>query len=145
MQLWKRIEAAQCPVVDGCDRYTGFDYTFVVLNRHWRIRNKQYISILKEVFDLCRKITSSVPADVNETDEIVAVLCQSVKSDFYQIFGATDVKILLEEDGQEGEAEEVPSGFCEYELCSPDRKKAVGKLLLALPCPLRKEKTRCCN
>ena len=113
---------------------------FVVLNRHWRIRNKQYISVLKEVFDLCRKITSSVPADVNETDEIVAVLCQSVKSDFYQIFGATDVKILLEEDGQEGEAEEVPSGFCEYELCSPDRKKAVGKLLLALPCPLRKEK-----
>ena len=39
---------------------------FVMLNRRWRKRNKLYISILKEVFELCRKITSSVPENVTE-------------------------------------------------------------------------------
>lgn len=113
---------------------------FIVLSRYWRKRNKQYISILKKVFDLCRKITSSVPAYVTETDEIVDALCQAVKNDFFQIFGATDVKIVLDSESADGQSEETPVGFCEYELCSPDKKKKVGKLLLALPAPLRKEK-----
>lgn len=113
---------------------------FIVLNRYWRKRNKQYISILKEVFDLCRKITSSVPVYVTETDEIVDTLCLTIKDDFHKIFGATDVKIVLGCDSAGEQSEESLLGFCEYELCSPDKKKTVGKLLLALPFPLRKEK-----
>lgn len=113
---------------------------FIVLNRRWRKRNKQYIAVLKEVFDLCRKITSSVPVCVTEADEIIDALCQTIKGGFYQIFGATDVKIILEGQLPEEQAAEQYAGYYEYDLFSPDQKKTVGKLLLALPCPLRKEK-----
>ena len=113
---------------------------FIVLNRRWRKRNKQYIAVLKEVFDLCRKITSSVPVCVTEADEIIDALCQTIKGGFYQIFGATDVKIILEGQLPEEQAAEQYAGYYEYDLFSPDQKKTVGKLMLALPCPLRKEK-----
>lgn len=50
------------------------------------------------------------------------------------------MKIVLGCDSAGEQSEESLLGFCEYELCSPDKKKTVGKLLLALPFPLRKEK-----
>lgn len=113
---------------------------FVMLNRRWRKRNKLYISILKEVFDLCRKITSSVPENVTEVEEITDAVCHTIKTDFEHIFGATDVKIVLEACSSEDEREEIEAGFYAFELFSPDKSKNIGKLLLALPHPLRKEK-----
>ena len=113
---------------------------FVMLNRRWRKRNKLYISILKEVFDLCRKITSSVPENVTEVEEITDAVCHTIKTDFEHIFGATDVKIVLEACSSEDEREEIETGFYAFELFSPDKSKNIGKLLLVLPHPLRKEK-----
>lgn len=84
---------------------------FVMLNRRWRKRNKLYISILKEVFDLCRKITSSVPENVTEVEEITDTVCHTIKTDFEHIFGATDVKIVLEACSSEDEREEIEAGF----------------------------------
>ena len=96
---------------------------FVMLNRRWRKRNKLYISILKEVFDLCRKITSSVPENVTEVEEITDTVCHTIKTDFEHIFGATDVKIVLEACSSEDEREEIEAGFYAFELFSPDKSK----------------------
>lgn len=112
---------------------------FVALNRRWRKRNQQYILILKQVFDLCRKITSSIPTGVSDIEEAADYICRMVEDDFKHIFGATGIKIIPQQDSSEEEGTESHEGFYEFELSTQDGGKIVGTLLMALPYSLKKE------
>lgn len=73
---------------------------------------------------MCRKITSSVPVYVTETDEIVDTLCLTIKDDFHKIFGATDVKIVLGSDSAGEQPEESLLGFANMNYALPTRKNS---------------------
>ncbi len=120
---------------------------FVLLNRLWRKRNRQYLYILKHVQDLCRKITSAVPVYATENEEVVDAVQQTIKSDFLSIFGAADMKITLNEGNSVGQSTEdadmlqppVGTSFYTFDLVSPGKSEVIGQLSLALPSPLKKE------
>ncbi len=118
----------------------------VLFNRRWKKRNRMYLSVLKQVFGLCRKIISSVPASVAYMDEVVDAVRQAVKEDFLRIFDAVDMQICLKEPGGENVPGEVPFVLPEgtsafhYELVSPGGKgEVIGWVWLALKRSFHKE------
>lgn len=115
---------------------------FGIFNKHWKKRNKEDISRLKQTLEVCRKITASVPSDANCAGEIVCSLIASVTSDFESLFGTTFIRIALlnEETGEmvyysacnEEEADiPEPEGYrSEYSLNVPDKEGAIGVIEL---------------
>ena len=118
---------------------------FVILNRRWKKRNRQYVSVLKQVFELCRKIISAVPASAPDMATVVDAVQQTVKADFLRIFGAVDMQICLkdEENNPLPASASFPlpaqaSAF-RIDLVSPENEEVIGCVWLALKKPLPKE------
>lgn len=117
---------------------------FVFFNWRWKRRNSIYLSTLKQVFELCRKIISSVPASASDMDEVVCAIRQTVKDDFSRIFGAVDIQIWLK-NAETGilpedisfELPEKTTGFV-FDLVSPE-KGLIGRMWMALSRPFHKE------
>ena len=117
---------------------------FAFFNRRWKRRNSIYLSALKQVFELCRKIISSVPSSASDMDEVVCAIQQTVKDDFLRIFGAVDMQIRLKDaetgalpEGLSFELPEKTIGFA-FDLVSPG-KGTIGRMWMALNRPFHKE------
>ena len=117
---------------------------FVFFNWRWKKRNSIYLSSLKQVFELCREIISSVPASASDMDEVVFAIQQTVKNDFLRIFGAVDMQICLKDAETGALPEECPFELPEkaigfvFDLVSPE-KGTIGCMWMALNRPFPKE------
>ena len=118
---------------------------FVILNRRWKKRNRQYVSVLKQVFELCRKIISAVPASAQDMETVVDAVQQTVKEDFLRIFGAVDMQICLRDEESDSLPVSLPfplpaqtSAF-RADLVSLESEEVIGCVWLALKKPLPKE------
>ncbi|MCI1647100.1 MAG: DUF5113 domain-containing protein [Bacteroides sp.] len=75
---------------------TGFVVvvTFLVIfNKRSRIRNRNHVHRLKQMLDICQKITASIPADAQTEDEIVNAIYAAVHSDIEQLFEGKEFRI----------------------------------------------------
>ena len=118
---------------------------FVFFSLRWRKRNHLYLSVLKQVFELCRKIISSVPASASGMDEVVCAIQQTVKDDFLRIFGAVDMQICLKDTETGLLSDDMPFELPEktvkfdFDLVSPENNEIIGRVWLALQRPFLKE------
>ena len=115
---------------------------FVILNQRWKKRNRQYVSVLKQVFELCRKTISAVPVSAQDMGTVVGTVQQTVKEDFLRIFDAMDMQIYLK-DGESGDEPfaslPFPLPVQTSDLVSPENGEVIGCIWLALKKPLSKE------
>ena len=72
----------------------------VFLSRRWRGRYALYTGKLKETLEICRQITASVPSDAEEMEDVVEAIMQAVKDRILALVGASDMAIVLCEDGE---------------------------------------------
>ena len=127
---------------------------FWIFNKHWKRKNREDIERLRQILEVCQKITASVPSDANCADEIVTSLTTSIAPDLESLLEVTSVRIALpdEETGEmiyssdseaeEGEEEGVPAGFrSEFPLKVPDKETPIGVIELYTRRKLAKEDT----
>ncbi len=109
------------------------------LNRRWRMRNAFYIDKLEQTLEICRKITSSVPADAGDVADVTASIVASVRTDVLRLFAATEFYIVPEGEPT-GEKPPATEGVCtRYALTLPGREQPVGELFLYTPHRLEKD------
>lgn len=138
----KQLNALLFLVLLGLGMLIGL---FVMLNRRWKKRNRLYLSVLKQVFELCRKIISAVPASAEDMKEVVDAVQQTVREDFLHIFGAVDIQICLKDEDTGVLSDTLPfllpegtTGF-RFDLISSEDEKVIGCVWMALKHPLHKE------
>ena len=66
-----------------------------LFNRRWRVRNTIYIGKLKSVLEICRGITTSVPADAEDMSDVVEAIWLEVKHKLSALVGASDMEIVV--------------------------------------------------
>lgn len=66
---------------------------FALFNRNARKRNKKHLNGLRQMLDICQKITSSIPADARSEEDIVEAILLTVKPDLESLFGTDDIRI----------------------------------------------------
>lgn len=105
---------------------------FIFLNRRWRKRNKCYIDQLKDVLELCRKITGAVPVHAQEPEEVAEALQQTLKEELLHSFPATGLRIELgtEEGGQTSDNPAQADATVCFNLIPPGKEHAVGRLYI---------------
>ena len=107
-----------------------------IFNRRWRVRNAIYTDKLKNVLDICRKITTSVPADAEDMEDVVNAIWAEVKHRILALVGASDMEIVLADEA--GSRSSEKNCF----LCLPleaSDKQPLGKWRIYAPCPLKKD------
>lgn len=135
---------------------TGLILVFIlfwIFNKRSKIRNRKHTRRLKLILEVCQKITASIPADVSSEEEIVEAITCSIQPDMKQLLRATDLRISVQNDGEEEQEtneetdkeertkekklkeevfkEEVPNGIKSvFELSVPDKKQPIGLLEL---------------
>ena len=118
---------------------------FVILNWRWKKRNRLYLSVLKQVFGLCRKIISAVPASAQDMDAVVGSVLSAVREDFLRIFGAEDMQIFLKDENTDAlpDASSFPhaegASVFRLDLIAPEDEHVIGCVWLASKRPLSKE------
>ena len=70
---------------------------FWIFNKRSKERNRIHLHRLKQMLDICQKITASIPADAQTEEEIVDAILSAVQTDIEELFGIKDIRI---EDGQ---------------------------------------------
>ncbi|SHI98746.1 ATP-binding protein [Bacteroides stercorirosoris] len=70
---------------------------FWIFNRRSKERNRVHLHRLRQMLDICQKITASIPADAQTEEEIVDAILSAVQTDMGDLFGIKDIRI---EDGQ---------------------------------------------
>lgn len=70
---------------------------FWFFNKRSKARNRIHLHRLKQMLDICQKITASIPADAQTEEEIVDAILAAVRTDIKELFGVDDVQIV---DGQ---------------------------------------------
>lgn len=118
---------------------------FWVFDSRWKGRNKIHMEKLRQMLDICQKITASIPADAENLEKIIDSATQSVLPDFQFLFQVVAIRIGIT-DKDSGELlfsgkEIQESGFIRtsFELNVPGRKAPVGKIDLFTPAPLSKD------
>ena len=124
-------------------------FLFVLLSRRWRKRNRVYLVALKQVLDLCRKITASVPVHASTESEMILAVIQAVNNDFYDLFDADDMAIETDAssdiDRGDEEKQKRISQMSGFDLVSSGTGEKIGTLYLCLNVPLKKEKRALLN
>lgn len=69
---------------------------FWIFNKRSKERNRVHLHRLRQMLDICQKITASIPADAQTEEEIVDAILSAVQSDMENLFGTKDIRI---EDG----------------------------------------------
>lgn len=70
---------------------------FWIFNKRSKERNRIHLHRLKQMLDICQKITASIPTDAQTEEEIVDAILSAVQTDIGELFGIKDIRI---EDGQ---------------------------------------------
>lgn len=68
----------------------------MILNRNWRKRNDRYIGKLKNVLEICRKITASVPENAEDKADVIEAIMSMVMKEMN--ISGDDVKMEITED-----------------------------------------------
>ncbi len=112
---------------------------FIAFNRYWRKKNALYASRVKCVFALCRKIMAAVPTRIAAEEDIVEILQDTIREDFQRIFETESLRLELvgNSGGNRQEVLDTPQEV--FSLILPGINKEVGRLLLTLKRPLRKD------
>lgn len=104
---------------------------FYNLNRIWKERNNLYIDKLKKVLVVCRNITSSVPLNVSEPEEVAKAVADVVSIDILSITSSEDLWIELKEDDIAARPEWIGKhGSCVFDLIAPGKTDKIGSLWL---------------
>ena len=78
-------------VVGAC----SFIVLFWILNKYWKKRNAVYMAELRKILVMCRQITSSIPAEAVEIDEVVTAIIESVRNQLHDTFRISQLDIYL--------------------------------------------------
>lgn len=110
----------------------------IIFNKRWKKHHQTYLTKLRNVLDLCRKVSSALPATVSDIDEVLECLEESIQEDLKQIFQIEKVRILLPnadlDEGklQEGKTYTLP-------LLSSRNNEEIGLLEVVAKSKLKKE------
>lgn len=63
---------------------------FWLFNRRSRKRSVLHLRRLRLLLDICQKLTSSIPAEAQDEDEIRRAMCSAVAGDVEKLFGTSD-------------------------------------------------------
>lgn len=66
---------------------------FWFFNKRSKARNRIHLHRLKQMLDICQKITASIPADAQTEDEIVDAILATVQADIEELFGIKGIRI----------------------------------------------------
>ena len=66
---------------------------FWILNKKWKKKNAEHIESLKQILDICRKITASIPADITNIEDITERIKLMIHEDMKNLFGPCDIEI----------------------------------------------------
>lgn len=69
---------------------------FWIFNKRSKERNRVHLYRLRQMLDICQKITASIPTDAQTEEEIVDAILFAVQADMENLFGTKDIRI---EDG----------------------------------------------
>ena len=70
---------------------------FWIFNKRSKERNHIHLHRLRQMLDICQKITASIPTDAQTEEEIVDAILSAVQTDIEELFNVKDIRI---EDGQ---------------------------------------------
>ncbi len=70
---------------------------FWFFNSNSKRRNKQHLYRLRQMLDICQKITAAIPADAQTEQEIIDAILNAVRPQMESLFGVTEIGI---ENGQ---------------------------------------------
>ena len=70
---------------------------FWIFNKRSKERNHVHLHRLRQMLDICQKITASIPTDAQTEEEIVDAILSAVQTDIEELFSVKDIRI---EDGQ---------------------------------------------
>lgn len=97
---------------------------FWLFNKRTHKRNQAYIERLKLTLDICQKITSAIPTDINDEKDIIQAIINAVYPDMKKLFHLTDMNIYL------SSAYKIEEGYSLYYLMVPDKREPVGLLVV---------------
>ena len=109
----------------------------VVMGRRWQRRNEAHMAMLRRMLKLCRSVTAALPAQANETADVVDAVSGVLGREFASLFGAEDVRVTV--DGDDEAAEADGRHLLKLPLISLDKDTAAGQLVMKVPRPLVKD------
>lgn len=116
---------------------------FWILNIYWKKKNKKDIAGLRQILEVCQKVTASIPLDATAAKDIVDGVIVSVTPDFKHLFHVLWMDIKLpDEVKEEIEHEGV---YSEFPLSIPHRGEPVGILQLCTSEKLTKDERALIN
>lgn len=66
---------------------------FWFFNKRSKAKNRLYTARLKQILDVCQKITASIPVEINSEDEVVDAVTKAIGPDMEQLFNAKEMQI----------------------------------------------------
>lgn len=67
---------------------------FWIFNRRSKERNRIHLYRLRQMLDICQKITASIPADAQTEEDIVDAILAAVQTDMEELFRVKDIQIV---------------------------------------------------
>lgn len=116
---------------------------FWVFNIHTRKRNQAYITDLELTLDICQKITSSIPADIDEEQDMVRFILSAIWTDMQSLLGITNMDISLNNDYKDNTTSNGITSI--FPLYVPDKAQRIGTLRLESNQKLSKDKEALIN
>lgn len=71
----------------------GVFIIFWLFNKNSKKRNKQHLYRLKQMLDICQRITAAIPADAQTEQEIIDAIQDAVRPQMKSLFGVEDIGI----------------------------------------------------
>lgn len=66
---------------------------FWFFNKSYKVKNKIHLQRMQQMLDICQKITTSIPADVQTKEEIIEAIRAAIAPDIKELFGVEDFLI----------------------------------------------------
>jgi len=113
---------------------------FWIFNRHAKKRDMIYTSRLELTLDICQKIISSIPTDVEEEEEMVDAICASILPDMNKLLRANNIFIHLTGSANDDKISEDESKIkTSFPLYIPDKEELLGRFIITLDQELSKD------
>lgn len=113
---------------------------------NWQKRNKKYIRRLRVVLAASKQISSAIPNDVTNNEQVVTRIVDMAQPYIKQLFGDAELKVKLESDFETEDSPNIDKTESEKKVTSfplwvPDKGKSIGTLqLYSLHTPTRDER-----
>ncbi|NDV59636.1 DUF5112 domain-containing protein [Bacteroides sp. 519] len=111
---------------------------FWIFNKHSQKRNREHTARLELTLDICQKVTSSIPSDVEDEEDMVNEICASILPDMNKLLGAQNVSIRLP-DAPIPVADEANNAISSFSLYVPDKEEPLGVFVIATDRVLSKD------